>query len=66
MAYTIKDQTRYALEGSIFMAVTALKWLGDGLNIIDNHFEPKMNATKREKLLKGWTSLLRSTLGFTP
>ena len=34
------------------------------MNQIDNSFEPQMDATKREKLLRGWASAIQSTLGF--
>jgi glycerol kinase len=34
VAYTIKGQTHYALEGSIFIAGAAVQWLRDGLKII--------------------------------
>jgi glycerol kinase len=34
------------------------------MNQIDSRFEPQMQATKREKLLKGWASAIQSTLGF--
>jgi glycerol kinase len=36
------------------------------MNKIDNRFEPDMDATKRQKLLKGWQSAIHSTLGFKP
>lgn len=34
LAYRIKGKTSYALEGSIFMAGAAVKWLRDGLGLI--------------------------------
>ncbi|MEP0356031.1 glycerol kinase GlpK [Paraglaciecola sp.] len=34
VAYTIKGQTHYALEGSIFVAGAAIQWLRDGLHLI--------------------------------
>ena len=36
VAYRINGETTYALEGSIFNAGTAVQWLRDGLNIIDD------------------------------
>lgn len=35
VAYRLKGETTYALEGSIFMAGAAVQWLRDGLKIID-------------------------------
>jgi len=34
------------------------------MNQIDSRFKPSMDATKREKLLKGWSSAIQSTLSF--
>ncbi|MDO6557868.1 MAG: glycerol kinase GlpK [Paraglaciecola chathamensis] len=34
VAYTIKGETHYALEGSIFIAGAAIQWLRDGLGVI--------------------------------
>lgn len=34
VAYTIKSETHYALEGSIFIAGAAIQWLRDGLGVI--------------------------------
>ena len=39
VAYRIAGQTCYALEGSIFVAGAAIKWLRDQLNLIDNAAE---------------------------
>jgi glycerol kinase len=36
VAWKYKDQTTYALEGSVFIAGSAVKWLRDGIEIIDN------------------------------
>ncbi|PCI88193.1 MAG: glycerol kinase [Hyphomicrobiales bacterium] len=36
IAYQLDGKTTYALEGSIFNAGTAVQWLRDGLNIIDD------------------------------
>ncbi len=35
-AYRIKGQMAYAMEGSIFVAGAAVKWLRDGLKVIDS------------------------------
>ena len=39
IAYRIAGQTCYALEGSIFVAGVAIKWLRDQLNLIDDAAE---------------------------
>ncbi len=39
VAWTIGNETCYALEGSIFIAGAAIKWLRDGLKIINNASE---------------------------
>ena len=39
VAYRIAGQTCYALEGSIFVAGVAIKWLRDQLNLIDDAAE---------------------------
>ena len=39
VAYRIAGQTSYALEGSIFVAGVAIKWLRDQLNLIDDAAE---------------------------
>lgn len=36
VAWQIENQTRYALEGSAFIAGAAVQWLRDGLNLIDD------------------------------
>ena len=38
-AYRINGRTTYAMEGSIFVAGAAIKWLRDGLQIIDDAAE---------------------------
>ena len=38
-AYRIKGRTTYAMEGSIFVAGAAVKWLRDGIGVIDNAAE---------------------------
>lgn len=39
VAYRLNGQTTYALEGSIFVAGAAVKWLRDGLKIVDGAAE---------------------------
>ncbi|NCF33102.1 MAG: glycerol kinase GlpK [Proteobacteria bacterium] len=41
VAYRIKGETTYALEGSIFVAGVAIKWLRDQLNLIEHAVETK-------------------------
>lgn len=36
VAYRLRGQTSYALEGSIFVAGAAVQWLRDGLSVIDD------------------------------
>jgi glycerol kinase len=38
-AYRIKGRTTYAMEGSIFVAGAAIKWLRDGLKVVGNAAE---------------------------
>src|SRR5437879_2942829 len=40
IAYQLKGQRTYALEGSIFVAGSAVQWLRDGLGTIKNAAEP--------------------------
>jgi len=44
IAYRIKGQTHYALEGSIFVAGAAVQWLRDGLGIINSGKETEALA----------------------
>lgn len=44
IAYKIKGQTHYALEGSIFIAGAAVQWLRDGIKIINNAKETEYLA----------------------
>ena len=44
VAYTIKGQTHYALEGSIFIAGAAVQWLRDGLKLIQSAGETEQLA----------------------
>ena len=39
IGYRIDDKTTYALEGSIFVAGSAIQWLRDGLNFFEDSFE---------------------------
>jgi glycerol kinase len=45
VAYRLKGQTAYALEGSIFIAGAAVQWLRDGLKIIDSAAESEALAS---------------------
>jgi glycerol kinase len=45
-AYRVNDQTNYALEGSIFVAGAAVKWLRDGLGVIADAAETDSMATQ--------------------
>ena len=44
IAYQIKGQIHYALEGSIFIAGAGVQWLRDGLNIIEDARETEALA----------------------
>ncbi|KAA6435355.1 glycerol kinase GlpK [Rufibacter glacialis] len=46
VAWKIKDQVHYALEGSIFIAGAVVQWLRDGLGIISNSAEVEALAQK--------------------
>lgn len=46
IAYGVKGQVNYALEGSIFIAGAAVQWLRDGIKIIES-------ASQTEALAKG-------------
>ena len=45
-AYRLAGRTTYALEGSIFVAGAAIKWLRDGLGVIANAAETDSMATR--------------------
>jgi len=45
-AYRLRGQTTYALEGSIFVAGAAVKWLRDGLGVIAHASETDGLATR--------------------
>ncbi|MFD2209630.1 glycerol kinase GlpK [Virgibacillus halophilus] len=46
LACGIDGKVQYALEGSIFVAGSAIQWLRDGLNLVDNAPESEAYATK--------------------
>lgn len=46
IGYKINGQVTYALEGSIFVAGSAIQWLRDGLKLIDNAPESEAFAAK--------------------
>lgn len=45
VAWKVRDQTQYALEGSIFIAGAAVQWLRDGLGIISSSAEVEKLAS---------------------
>ena len=45
-AYRLRGETTYALEGSIFVAGAAIKWLRDGLGVIAHASETDSLATR--------------------
>lgn len=62
IAYKIKNQTNYALEGSIYHAGTTIKWLRDTLNIITNSSETEilaksLNSNEGVYLVSSFTGL---------
>ncbi|MEZ0481130.1 glycerol kinase GlpK [Planococcus sp. SSTMD024] len=48
LAWGIDGKVEYALEGSIFVAGSAIQWLRDGLKILDNAPESEQYATSIE------------------
>src|SRR5690625_2615665 len=48
IAWGIDGKVEYALEGSIFVAGSAIQWLEDGLGIIDNAAESESYAKQVE------------------
>jgi glycerol kinase len=46
VAWKIKDQVHYALEGSIFIAGAVVQWLRDGLGVISHSSEVEALAAK--------------------
>ncbi|MCF7923857.1 MAG: glycerol kinase GlpK [Candidatus Izimaplasma sp.] len=51
IAWSIKDEVEYAIEGSIFVAGSAVQWLRDGLNIIEKAAESETLAKKTKSNL---------------
>lgn len=49
IAYQLKGQTTYALEGSIFIAGAAVQWLRDGLGIIEDAAQSGQMAMAADK-----------------
>ncbi len=48
IGYGINGKVYYALEGSIFIAGSAIQWLRDGLRMIDNSPESEAYALKSQ------------------
>lgn len=48
IAWKIKDQVVYALEGSVFVGGASIQWLRDGLQVIEKASESEKYATKVE------------------
>ena len=46
IGYRIDGETTYALEGSIFVAGSAIQWLRDGLNFFEDSFETEAMSRK--------------------
>lgn len=46
IAYTLKNQTHYAVEGSIFVAGSAVQWLRDGLGVLQHASESEHIASQ--------------------
>ncbi len=46
IGYRIDGETTYALEGSIFVAGSAIQWLRDGLNFFEESFETEAMSKK--------------------
>lgn len=44
VAYSMQGEVKYALEGAIFVAGSAIQWLHDGLKMIDNEPETRTAA----------------------
>ena len=45
VAWRIKDQVNYALEGSVFVAGAAIQWLRDGIKLVKTATESEEHAT---------------------
>lgn len=48
IAWGINDQVTYALEGSVFVAGSAIQWLRDGLRMLKSSRDSEMYATRVE------------------
>ena len=46
IGYRLNGETSYALEGSIFVAGSAIQWLRDGLDFFENSSETEALAQK--------------------
>ncbi len=62
IAWKIKDKVTYALEGSIFVAGSAISWLKDGLRLIDEsddseYMARKVNSTDDVFVVPAFTGL---------
>ncbi len=51
IGYGINGKVYYALEGSIFIAGSAIQWLRDGLRMIDNSPESEAYALIKSSLV---------------
>jgi len=49
IGYRIKGKTTYALEGSIFVAGSAIQWLRDGLSLFEDSAETESLSVKASK-----------------
>ena len=49
IGYRIKGKTTYALEGSIFVAGSAIQWLRDGLSLFEDSVETESLSVKASK-----------------
>ena len=50
IAWGINGKITYALEGSVFVAGSALQWLRDGLSLLDNVADSEFYATKAKDM----------------
>lgn len=74
VGYRVHGKTTFALEGSIFSAGAAIKWLRDRLGLIGDlaeasaarqrqaRFVPKISSAQREEWLVGWRRAVRRAL----
>ncbi|SUP59018.1 Glycerol kinase [Weissella viridescens] len=66
IAYGIKGEVTYALEGSVFIAGSAMQWLRDGMRVIERspESETMANASTNENevyvvpALQDWAHLI--------